>query len=99
MANDDLAGQRQELQAIRAQLAGQHEKLVEQKGSVEQWAVRRQEEVEAQAARLVAREQELDHQEAELESESIKWQTERLGYHQEIQHLKAELRRQQPVAV
>ena len=93
-ANDELAQQKRELDAIRGELAGQHEKLVLQKQALKRWADRREEEIEAQAARLVAREQELDTQETETTDRARRWQTERLGYQQEIQRLRA--RRPEP---
>lgn len=96
LANDDLARQRRGLETIRDELTRQHDKLAQQKDAVRRWSVQREEEIEAQAARLVAREQELDRQEAEMENEARRWQAERLGYCQEIQRLRAELRRREP---
>ena len=52
-----MAEQKKELEAIRGELNTQHEKLVEHKLRLEQWAVERQEECEKQAAWLVAREE------------------------------------------
>jgi hypothetical protein len=58
-ANAELIEQKKELEAIRSQLVEQHEALVIQKRRFDQWIADRQEELEQQASRLVAREQEL----------------------------------------
>lgn len=86
-AGEELARQRNDLLTIRNGLAQQHERLVQQKHELELWATKRREEIELQAARLVAREQELDRQEAEFKEQARKWQVEQLAYRAEIQRL------------
>jgi septal ring factor EnvC (AmiA/AmiB activator) len=96
MANAELAEQRKELDGIRAQLVAQHEKLLVQKRDLDAWAGRRQEEIQQQAARLVAREQELERQDAESKQQSQQWQIEELNYRREIFSLRAQLQQSQP---
>ncbi len=96
MANAELAQQRKELEEIRAQLAAQHEKLMVQKRDLDAWAGRRQEEIEQQAARLVAREQELEHQDAGFQQRSRQLQIEQLNYRREILSLRAQIQQSQP---
>jgi hypothetical protein len=69
-ANAELAGQKKELEAIRAQLSIEHERLVEHKQQFEQWAADRREECERQASRLVAREQEIHRDETRIRGQS-----------------------------
>ena len=76
---------------IRGQLTEQHEKLVRQKRTLEQWADKRQDEADRQAARLVAREEQLRQKEAELADRSHSWQAERLRYREEIRRLESQL--------
>lgn len=96
MANTELAQQRKELEEIRAQLAAQHEKLMAQKRDLDAWAGRRQEEIEQQAARLVAREQELERQDAEFQQRSRQLQIEEVNHRREIFRLRAQLQQSQP---
>ena len=59
-----------------------------------------QEDIQQQAARLVAREEELQSQGADLSNLARRWQTEQLGYQQEIRRLRGQLRQQEePVGV
>jgi septal ring factor EnvC (AmiA/AmiB activator) len=96
MANTELAGQRKELDEIRAQLAQQHEKLMVQKRDLDAWASRRQEEIQEQAARLVAREQELERQDAEFQQRSRESQIEQLDYRRQIFSLRMQLQKSPP---
>jgi hypothetical protein len=91
MANDDLRRQREELEGIRGELAEHHEKLVQQKRQLDQWAQRRQQQIEQNAERLVAREQELDHQETALKRLAQQWQVERIESQREIRGLRVKL--------
>jgi len=70
----------------------QLQKLREQQRELEQWAERRERDIEGQAGLLVAREQELDAQERHFEQQARQWQVQRAEYQQEIQRLLAELR-------
>ncbi len=75
-AGIELAEQQKELETIRGQLGEQHEKLVEHKRQVEQWAADRREECDRQASRLVACEQELRREKAWLRKQWRQWQAE-----------------------
>jgi septal ring factor EnvC (AmiA/AmiB activator) len=90
LANAELAERKQELAALRLELCRQHESLADEKRRLEQWAVRREQEIQSQASRLVAREQELDRQESELRRQAEQWQVDRLGFQQEIRRLRLE---------
>ena len=59
-----LRRQEEELRKIQLELAEQHQKLVEQKNQFDQWAAARQNEADAQAARLAAREQQLERRQS-----------------------------------
>lgn len=90
-ANVELAEQKEELRTIRAQLAGQHEILIRQKEELEHWSARRQEEVRQQTQRLAARQQEVERQETLFNDLARQWQSEQLGYQQEIRRLRRQL--------
>jgi chromosome segregation ATPase len=87
----DLKQQKNELETIRGELAEQHEKLARQKREFQQWAARRQEGIDKQAARLVAREEQLRQKEAELTDQAHRWQAERLQDREEIRRLRSQL--------
>jgi chromosome segregation ATPase len=87
-ANAELAEQKKELEAIRRQLAAQHDKLIEHKLQIEQWAAGRREECEKQASRLVAREQELHRETIRLRKQTQRWQAERASYQRELRRLR-----------
>ncbi len=74
----DLGQQLQALEAKRAELGA--------------WAERRHTDIESQAARLVAREQELDRQQHHYEQLESQWHLERADYQAEIRRLLATLR-------
>ncbi len=84
---DRVAQQRQELTDLAVKLENRQLQLTRQRRELEEWAQRRDQEIEEQAARLVAREQELDRQEQNhLETES-KWDDERRRYERQIRDL------------
>jgi hypothetical protein len=58
-ANSELGERKRELEAIHSQLAEEHKNLVEHKRRFEQWLAGRQEELDQQATRLIARERQL----------------------------------------
>jgi DNA gyrase/topoisomerase IV subunit A len=62
-ANAELAEQRKELEEIRTQMTLQFEKLNERKQQFDRWVADRREELQQQASRLVAREQQIRHEE------------------------------------
>ena len=76
-----------------ARLDQDRERLQQHKQELEQWAVDRQADLEGQAARLVAREQQLDRRQAELDDLRSEQMQDRQGYEREIRRLLGELRR------
>ena len=98
LANAELSARLDELRQASAQLVEQRETLLNQKTELENWADRRREEMERQAARLIAREQELNRQHAFYEDLQGKWEAERAGLRREIQQLLAELRKREQAA-
>ena len=98
-ANAELAEQKEELRTIRVQLAEQHEILIRQKEELEHWSARRQEEVRQQTQRLTAREQEVERQENLFNDLARQWQSEQLGYQQEIRRLRRQLCESGPPAL
>jgi hypothetical protein len=87
-ANAELLEQKKELESIRDQLAGQYEKLVEQKKVFERWADDRRQDAETQSARLIAREREIEDTETRFAERSRQWEIERREYEQEIRRLR-----------
>ena len=98
LANAELSARLDELRQASAQLIEQRETLLNQKTELENWADRRREEMERQAARLIAREQELNRQHAYYEDLQGKWEAERAGLRREIQQLLTELRKPEQAA-
>jgi len=90
-ANAELAEQKEDLRTIRAQLAEQHEVLARQKEDLQRWSTRRQEEVRQETQRLATREQEVGRQETLFNDLARQWQSEQLGYQQEIRRLRRQL--------
>lgn len=90
LANAELQQQKQELEAIRRQLAEQYDKVLRQKQQYDHWAQQHRQDTEADASRLAARETELHQLQAELNNRALKWQAQRLDYEQQIRRLKAE---------
>lgn len=89
--NAELARRKLELRAIGAELAEDHKRLQQQKDELDAWSVRRERQIEQQAQRLVAREQELHDQETNFEEKAHGWATARLEYQQEIRRLRDQL--------
>lgn len=92
LANAELGERRSGLEALSQRLAEHHERLAADKRDLQDWFSRRQEEVERQAAMLVAREQELDRQQGEFERLQQLWQDERLEYQRQVRELRAATR-------
>lgn len=86
-------GQTQQLEASHERLAEQYVKLTAEKKELRDWVEYRQQDIERQAAVLVAREQELDRQETETSRQQEQWEIERRNYQTEIRGLMTELRR------
>lgn len=87
----ELQRRKQELQGLRDQILGQCEQLSRRKRDFEKWADARQQDIEQQAVRLIAREAELKQRENELADQTHRWQIERLECQQEIRHLQTRL--------
>ncbi len=86
----ELAGQKNELESIRTQLADHHKQITTDKQQFEQWAAGRQEELDQQAQRLIAREEGLKQQEATHREQTLAWQAERLDLQRQLRHLKTQ---------
>ncbi len=67
MASSSLEKQKQELLELSARLDQRQEQVRQQRIEVQEWVARRHEEIEEQAARLVAREQELEAQQRQFD--------------------------------
>ena len=89
----DLAAQKVELDALRADLAAEGERLRFQTQELHRWAEARHEEIERQAAFLTGREAELERQDGSLYQRAQAWRQERFQLEQEIRRLHTELRR------
>jgi chromosome segregation ATPase len=89
---EEIARQREQLEAVRHDLAQQLTAIEQQRQELQAWVERRHEDIEHQAARLVAREQELDRQQLHFEQLESRWQLERIDYQAEIRRLLAALR-------
>ena len=63
-----------------------------QRAELGAWAERRHADIESQAARLVAREQELDRQQQHYEQMESQWHIERTDYQAEVRRLLATIR-------
>ncbi len=89
---DEIATRSERLESVRHDLAVQFDALEEQRQELHGWAERRVADVESQAARLVAREQELDRQQQHYEQLESRWQVERREYQAEVRRLLATIR-------
>lgn len=89
---EGIATKSAELEAIRRDLTDQFQALEAQRQELQDWAQRRHEDIEHQAARLVAREQELDRQQEHYEQMESRWHLEQIEYQAEIRRLLAALR-------
>ncbi|MEK6249684.1 MAG: hypothetical protein N2C12_15990 [Planctomycetales bacterium] len=87
-----VAGDRQQLHAAQARLTEQREVLADEGKGLHSWVARQQQEMEQQAARLVAQEQKLDRRHADLIQRSSRWDRERRYLQDEIRRLMTELR-------
>ena len=97
-AEDDLVRRRDELHAMASKLDEHQNGIRDDRSQLQQWFARRSEEIEYQAARLVAREQELESQQAQDALARQKWDEQRLEYENEIRRLQAKLRQQDAAA-
>jgi hypothetical protein len=92
IAIEEMVDRQQQLEMVRRELSEQLQQLAGQRNELQQWAERRQCDLEQQAARLIAREQELDRQQRHYEERESRWQVERGDYQSEIRSLLAALR-------
>jgi septal ring factor EnvC (AmiA/AmiB activator) len=88
----EIAEREGHLEAVRRDLAEQFAALENHRQEFGQWIERQQADVQHQASRLVAREQELDRQQQHYEELESRWQIERGEYQAEIRRLLAALR-------
>jgi septal ring factor EnvC (AmiA/AmiB activator) len=91
MANLELKQKQEELERLAGQLSEQHEKLVGQKRNFDVWVAQCREEVEQQAARLLARGEDLDRREADMGEYARRTQAEKIQLQEEIRRLRAKL--------
>src|SRR5262245_40310666 len=77
------------LQTRRRDLAQQFAAVESQRQELQAWAERRHVDIEQQAARLVAREQELDRQQQHYEQIESQWHVERADYQTQVRRLLA----------
>jgi chromosome segregation ATPase len=89
---DEIAERSAQLEEVRRDLSQQLAALETQRQELSEWAERRHAEIETQASRLVAREQELDRQQQHYEQMESQWHIERTDYQGEIRRLLATLR-------
>ena len=89
---ESIAAKSADLETVRRDLANQLDALETQRHELQQWAQRRHEDIEHQASRLVAREQELDRQQQHYEQMESRWHLEQIEYQAEIRRLLAALR-------
>ena len=91
LANQSLHEQRKELEELVHRLESQQSKVSQNRDRLQRWQLRRQTEIERQAARLVAREQELDRQQANITSLESRWEQQRHQYEQTIRDLQRQI--------
>jgi len=89
---ETIARKSADLEEVRRDLANQLDALEAERHELQLWAERRHEDIEHQAARLVAREQELDRQQEHYEQMETRWSLERVEYDAEIRRLLSALR-------
>jgi hypothetical protein len=89
----EIAGEKKELELLATRVEQDRQRLQQRKQEVEQWAADRQADLEGQASRLLAREQQLDRRQAELDDLRVSQAENRRDYEREIRRLLGELRR------
>jgi chromosome segregation ATPase len=93
LERSEVAGERKELEMLAERLDREHQRVLQQKHELERGAANRQADIEGQAARMAAREQQLDRRQAELEQLRIDQLNDRQAYEREIRRLLGQLRR------
>jgi hypothetical protein len=76
LASAELAQQKEDLLSLRAELAEVHQKIAHDRRDLQQWADRRQAELNGKAAELDSREKQLDRQEGDLLTRSLQWRSQ-----------------------
>jgi uncharacterized protein involved in exopolysaccharide biosynthesis len=89
---EEIAQRREQLESLRSGMAEQFAALESRRQELQAWAERRHTDIEQQASRLVAREQELDRQQQYYEQMESQWQVERTEYQSEVRRLLATIR-------
>jgi hypothetical protein len=89
---DKIDERTQQLESLRRNLTEQFTALESQRQELQAWAERRHTDIEQQASRLVAREQELDRQQQYYEQMESRWHVERTEYQAEVRRLLATMR-------
>jgi hypothetical protein len=89
----EIAGEKKELELLATRADQDRQRLQQRKQELDQWAADRQADLEGQAARLLAREQQLDRRQTELDDARIGQADDRREYEREIRRLLGELRR------
>jgi hypothetical protein len=88
----ELATRRRELIELGEKIAEQHRELGQMQTGLKAWLASRQDEIESQAQALEHREDELAREQEAIRQARHEWQSQRLGYEQEIRELAAQLR-------
>jgi len=99
MQHEDLAEQKHEIQTLTQRLETKRKSVERRKAELQEWVANRCEEVETQAARLVAREQELESQQIFFEQARDDWEAERQALQREVRRLTARLTQRETLAV
>ncbi len=89
---DEIAQHSAHLESLRRDLSQQFAAVESQRQELQAWAERRHTDIEQQAARLVAREQELDRQQQHYELMESQWHVERADYQAQLRRLLATIR-------
>ncbi|TWT77073.1 hypothetical protein Pla123a_25030 [Posidoniimonas polymericola] len=88
----EMEERRVELEGVSKQLGDEQSRLEEHGRQLLEWSRRRDEEIEKQAARLIARERELDRQQGQYESLEVRWNHERSELRARIRDLLSNMR-------
>jgi hypothetical protein len=89
----DIATQRKDLEDLAAKVTQQHQQVSAQKRELDVWIAHQHSEIESQAARLVAREEELDREQDRTRQQHTQWVFNRRKMEAEIRRLQNEARR------
>jgi hypothetical protein len=93
LERSEIAGENKELEMLAERVDRERDRVQQQKQELERWAANRQADIEGQAARLAAREQQLDRRQAEWDQVRLDQLNDRQAYEREIRRLLAQLRR------